>query len=236
MTAVINYLYDITQVIGLPSYGLAIILLTVLIKIVLYPLTQMQMKSMLQMQLLQPELQKIQKKYSKDKQKMQQKMMELYKERKVNPMAGCLVLLIQLPILIALYRALLGFDFSDTAHAGFFWIPILSERDPYYILPVLAAVSTYLQAKMTTPASAAAAQGGNPGAQQTQKIMLYFMPLFIGWISSTLPAGLALYWTVFNIMGIIQQYFINRELMPATEGVADVEGDRKDRKERTGGR
>ncbi|MFZ5899118.1 MAG: YidC/Oxa1 family membrane protein insertase [Bacillota bacterium] len=229
MTILINYLYQLTVSLGIPSYALAIILLTVLVKLVLYPLTRIQMHSMIALQQLAPEIKKIQEKY-KDKAMAQQKIMELYKERRVNPMAGCLLMLIQLPILIALYRALWGFEYVEIAHASFFWVPNLSRPDPFYILPVLAAVSTFFQSKLTMPASNTG--GAAPGAEQSQKIMLYFLPLFIGWISIGLPAGLALYWVVFNIMGIIQQYFINKQLPgvkaaateePATEEVKDVE-------------
>src|SRR5690554_3714709 len=136
MVALINWLYGITVTLGIPSYAIAIVLLTILIKLVLYPLTRVQMRSMLQMQLLQPELQAIQKKYAKDKEMLQKKMMELYKESKVNPMAGCLLLLAQMPFLIALYRALLDFEYADPAHAMIFTIE-LSKTDSTYILPVL---------------------------------------------------------------------------------------------------
>lgn len=213
MTSLINWLYAFTLSFGIPSYALAIIMLTVMIKLVLYPLTRIQMRSMMSMQLLQPEIQELQKKYAKDKQMLQTKMMELYKERKVNPMAGCLLLLAQMPFLIALYRALWDFNYVDTAHAGFFWLETLSMRDPTYILPILAGVTTYFQSKMTMPNMPTSGEP-NP-AQQTQKMMLIFLPFFIGWISSTLPAGLSVYWVTFNLMGILQQYFINKQMIPA---------------------
>ncbi len=215
MVALINWLYGVTVTLGIPSYAVAIILLTILIKLVLYPLTRLQMRSMLQMQLLQPELQAIQKKYAKDKEMLQKKMMELYKEHKVNPMAGCLLLLAQMPFLIALYRALWDFPYAVTEHAGFFWLQTLSMRDPYYILPVLAGATTYFQSKMTMPNTLP--NGETNPAQQTQKMMLIFLPLFIGWISSTLPAGLSVYWVTFNLMSIIQQYFINKQMLPMRE-------------------
>lgn len=219
MTWLMNWLYHLTVTVGLPSYALAIILLTVLIKVILYPLSKKQMKSMVMMQKIAPKVKEIQEKYkSKDPQKMQQMIMELYKENNVNPMAGCLPLVIQMPILIALYRALYGFKFINPADAHFFWVPSLSTKDPYFILPVLAAVTTYIQSRLTT----------NP-ADTTQKTMLYTMPLFIGWISSTVPAGLALYWVVFNVVGAIQQYFINKSTLALKEGVPSVEGNRKNR-------
>lgn len=201
MTWLLNLLYNFTVVIGLPNYGLAIILLTILIKLVLYPLTQKQMKSMLAMQQLQPKIKEIQEKWkSKDPKKAQEQVMLLYKENNVNPAAGCLPLLIQMPILIALYRSLFGFQYANTAHASFIWLQNLSDKDPYYILPVLAGVTTYLQSKLTTTSN-----------DPTQKMMLYTMPVFIGWISATVPAGLALYWATFNVASAVQQYFVNKQ-------------------------
>lgn len=222
MKWLINWLYGGTVALGVPSYALAIIFLTVLVKVVLYPLTHMQMKSMLAMQKLQPEIKKIQQKYAKkDPQKMQRAIMELYREHKVNPMAGCLLLLVQLPILIALYRALYTYPYADVAHAGFFWIPTLSERDPYFILPILAGVTTYIQSKMTTP--------GGSVQEPTMRFMTVFMPVFIAWIASTIAAGLSLYWVVFNLLSIAQQYIVNRQILPAKEGVPQGEGGRKER-------
>ncbi len=204
MTWLLENLYNLTVSVGLPSYALAIILLTVLIKVVLYPLTQKQMKSMIGMQKIQPKIKEIQDKWKKkDPKKMQEEVMKLYKEHNVNPAAGCLPLLIQMPILIALYRSLFTFPYSNPAHATFFWLANLTDRDPLFILPVLAAVSTYFQSKMTTMSN-----------DPTQRMMLFTMPVFIGWISSTVPAGLALYWVVFNIASIVQQYFINKQTLP----------------------
>ena len=201
MTWLLNYLYYLTVSVGVPSYALAIILLTVLIKLVLYPLTQKQMKSMIGMQQIQPKIKAIQDKWKgKDPKKMQEEIMLLYKEYNVNPMAGCLPLVIQMPILIALYRSLFAFPYANPAHATFFWLANLTDKDPYYILPVLAGVTTYIQSKMTTSSN-----------DPTQKMMLYTMPVFIGWISATVPAGLALYWVVFNVASSVQQYFINKQ-------------------------
>lgn len=203
MTWLLNWLYQLTVKTGLPNYGLAIILLTVIIKMALYPLSHKQMKSMLAMQQLQPKIKEIQDKWkNKDPKKMQQLIMEMYKEHNVNPAAGCLPLLVQMPILIALYRSLYQFPFINEAHASFIWVQNLSYKDPYYILPVLAGVTTYLQSKMTTST-----------ADPTQRMMLYTMPVFIAWIAGTVPAGLALYWVVFNVVGSVQQYFINKQAM-----------------------
>ncbi len=213
MTSLINWLYGVTVSMGIPSYALAIIILTILIKIVLFPLTQKQMTSMRKMQEIQPKIKELQERYKKkDPQKMQQKMMELYKEHNVNPMAGCLPILVQMPILIALFRALSNknFPFVDQTHAGFLWIDKLTHIDPLYILPILAAVTTYMQTRLTTSPT-----------DQTQKIMLYTMPIFIGWISTTVPAGLVLYWVMFNILGYAQQLLVNKQTERTKEGVTE---------------
>lgn len=220
MTTLMNWLYHLTLSAGIGSYGLAIILLTILIKIVLYPLTLKQMKSMTMMQQLAPKVKEIQDKYkSKDPQKMQQKIMELYKEHNVNPMAGCLPLLIQMPILIALYRALLKFDYVNPEDATFLWIDSLSQiGDPYYLIPIIAGLSTFLQTRMTSNTQ-----------DNTQRIMLYTMPVFIAWITTTVPAGLGIYWMVFNVVGIAQQYFVNKQTLAMKEALAEGAGDRKNR-------
>lgn len=207
MTWLLNWLYQLTVNAGVPNYGIAIILLTVIIKMALYPLSHKQMKSMLAMQQLQPKIKEIQDKWkNKDPKKMQQMIMEMYKEHNVNPAAGCLPLLVQMPILIALYRSLYAFPYANPAHASFIWVQNLSDKDPFFILPVLAGATTYLQSKMTTSMN-----------DPTQRMMLITMPVFIAWISSTVPAGLALYWVVFNVVGSAQQYFINKQTLAVKE-------------------
>ncbi|MFZ5590796.1 MAG: YidC/Oxa1 family membrane protein insertase [Bacillota bacterium] len=219
MAGALDWLYHLTLQMGIGNYGLAIILFTIIIKVLLYPLSLKQMKSMFMMQQLAPQIKEIQDKYkNKDPQKMQQKIMELYRENNVNPMAGCLPILVQMPILIALYRALLHFNYKNVAHAKFLWIANLSHiGDPYYILPVLAAATTYLQSRLTTNM-----------ADQTQRMMLYMMPLFIGWICTTVPAGLGLYWVMFNVLGIGQQYLVNKQTLAMKEAMAKSGGSRKD--------
>jgi len=215
MTSLTNWLYYLTMSMGVPSYALAIVLLTLLVKLVMFPLTQKQMISMRRMTEIQPKIKAIQEKYKgKDPQKMQQKVMEMYKEHNVNPMAGCLPILVQMPILIALYRALYNFEFINPAHASFIWVTDLSKVYPLsftepanLILPLLAGVSTYLQTKITSSTT-----------DQTQRMMLYMMPVFIGWICTTVPAGLALYWTTFNVLGFAQQYFVNKQIAQVKEG------------------
>lgn len=222
ITNVTHFLYDVTVTMGVPSYALAIIMLTLLLKLALFPLTQKQMKSMRGMQQIQPKIKEIQEKYKKkDPKKMQEQMMQLYKDYNVNPLAGCLPLLVQMPILIALFKAMLVFDFKDPEHAGFLWITSLSQTDHLYILPILAGLTTFMQARLTTSTT-----------DQTQRIMLYMMPILIIWISTTVPSGLVLYWIVFNLAGYAQQYYVNKqptlelkEVVPESEG----KGSRKKR-------
>ncbi len=191
-------LYNVTDKLGFGSYGLAIILLTILVKVALYPLTVKQIKSMKAMQELQPELQKLQEKHKNNPQALQMKMAELYRDRGVNPLAGCLPLVIQMPILMGMYYALYNFDYGGVA-PSFLWLPSLSETDPNYILPILAAATTLIQQKMTT-------------LQETQqtKMLMVIMPLFIGWLSLTFPSGLVLYWVTMNVVQIVQQWWIYR--------------------------
>ncbi|MEW6770632.1 MAG: YidC/Oxa1 family membrane protein insertase [Bacillota bacterium] len=226
MTFLLTWLYNGTAAVGLPSYGLAIILLTVIVRVLLYPLNYKQMHSMLALQRLQPKVKEIQEKYRKDPQKLQQKMMELYQEHGVNPLGGCLPLLIQLPILIALYSALLHFPYAVAEHARFLWVPSLSGKDPYFLLPILAGATTYWQMRVTPQAG---------GQEQMQRMMTLTMPVLFLWISSTLPAGLALYWVTFNVLSVGQQYLINRRLLAGKEAVQTDEGSNKERKNGSGG-
>lgn len=196
---VIQYCYYVTDLAGVANYGLAIILITLLIKLVTYPLTNTQMKSMRKMQQIQPRLKELQARFKENPEKLQSETMKLYKENGVNPFGGCLPLLIQMPILFAFYQALINFKYAVPAHAAFLWIPNISLPDPYYILPVLTAVTTYLQQKIST------VDANDP----TQKTMMMVMPLFIGWIALKFAAGLAIYWVVFNILNILQQLYVN---------------------------
>lgn len=216
ISQLIQFFYEITANIGFPSYGIAIILFTITIKIILIPLTVKQIRAMKVMQDLQPKIQEIQKKHKNNPQKAQQMMMDLYKKHNANPFSGCWPILIQMPILFALFRALRVFfdpelapEYVNLAHAGFLWIENLGMPDPY-ILPILVAVGTFVQQKVTM--SAATLE-----QNQTQKMMLYFMPLFIGWISRTFPAALALYWFMFSISGLFEQIIIRRPLMKKEE-------------------
>lgn len=208
----INFLYTLTLKFGIPSYGLAIIIMTVLIKIILLPLTQKQMRSMRAMQEIQPKIKFIQERYSGDKDKANEKILELYRRYNVNPLGGCLPLLIQMPIFIAFYQSLLNFNFVNPEHAGFLWIPNIGEPDPYLILAILSALTTFLQQKLSMVSS---------NNDKTQRIMLYFMPLMMAWIAVKMPAGLPLYWVLFNIFGILQQLYVNRTQNTLSSGDMD---------------
>lgn len=197
----IQLIYQFTVSIGVPSYGLAIIFITIIIKTVLFPLTQKQMKSMRGMQEIQPEMKYLQEKYKDEPELMQKKLMALYKEKGVSPFGGCLPLVVQMPIFIAFYQSLIKFKFAVAEHASFLWIPTLGQPDPYYILAVLAAATTYLQQRISMVDT----------KDPTQKTMLYMMPIFMAWITLSMPAGLPLYWVMFNILGILQQLLVNKQ-------------------------
>lgn len=188
------------------SYGIAIILITIFIKVALMPLTFMQLNSMKKMQEMAPMQKKLQEKYKNDKEKLNTELMKLYQDNKVNPMGGCLPLLIQFPFIIALFRLLQNFNFGE---AGFLWIQNLGAPDKTFILPILAALTTFLQSKLSAPA--------NP--ENPTGSMNIMMALFIGWMSVKFAAGLALYWVVSNLVQIAQSLFIMRPPAPSKEDV-----------------
>lgn len=195
-----NFLYEIFgQILSFfhrftGSFGLAIILLTILIKIVLLPVTLKQDKSMKEMKSLQPKIDEIKKKYKGDPQLLNQKTMELYKEHKVNPAGGCLPLIIQLPILWALFGVLRkeGVVPDET----FLWFS-LTNPDPFYILPLLNGVVSFVQQKLMGTSN-------NP----QMKNMMYMFPIMMIFISYKMPGGLQLYWLISSLTGVIQQYFV----------------------------
>ncbi len=188
---IIEFFYGVTH-----SYGVAIILLTVVIKLVLYPLTIKQIKSMREMAKIQPLVKELQQKYKNNPQELNKKTMELYKEHGVNPFGGCLPMLIQLPILWILFRLLNGYNFGGAKFLGL-WD--LSKPDPYYVLPILIVVLSFLQQKVMSP--------GDDTSQN--KTMLIIMPLFIGYISLKLPTGVVLYWGISSFLDIILRYYID---------------------------
>ena len=195
---ILNVFYQLTATLGFPSYGLAIILMTLVIKMIMYPLTVKQVKSMKGMQILQPKMKELQTKYKDKPEKLQQEMIKLYKETGVNPMAGCLPLVLQMPIFIVIFYGLRDFTFNGAT--SFLWLTDLAQPDPLYILPVLSALTTYYQQKQTSTEM-----------NQQAKMMLMFMPLFIGYISTTFSSGLVLYWVTMNTVQIVQQWWMSRE-------------------------
>ena len=189
------------------NWGVAIILLTVLIKIVFWPLSQKSYVSMQQMKKLQPMMAKIREKHGDDREKMNAELMQLYKTYKVNPMGGCLPMLLQIPVFFGLYQALLLS--TDLRHAPFIahlpftdiiWLADLSAKDPFYITPLVMGATMFLQQKMSPP----------PGDPMQAKIML-FMPVIFTALFLNFPAGLVIYWLVNNVLSIFQQWLLMRK-------------------------
>jgi YidC/Oxa1 family membrane protein insertase len=180
------------------NWGVAIILLTISIKLVFFPLSAASYKSMAKMKLVTPRLTKIREMYGNDRAKMNQAMMELYKTEKINPLGGCFPILVQIPVFIALYWVLLAA--IELRHAPFIlWIKDLSAQDPFYVLPVLMAASMILQTRM------------NPvPPDPVQAKVMQFMPYVFSVFFFFFPAGLVLYWLVNNILSIAQQWQIQR--------------------------
>lgn len=176
------------------SFGLSIILLTILIKIVLLPFTLKQDKSMREMKKLQPKIDELKKRYEGDPQVLNQKTMELYKEHKVNPAGGCLPLLIQLPILWALFGVLR--KEGVVPDEAFLWFSLVTP-DPFFVLPILNGAVSFVQQKLMGTSS-------NP----QMKNMMYIFPIMMIFISYKMPGGLQLYWLTSSVTGVIQQYFV----------------------------
>ena len=176
------------------EYGLAILVLTVIVRTLILPLTLKQYRSSKAMQALQPELKKIQAKYKDNPQKQQEETMKLFQAHQVNPLAGCFPLLIQMPIFIALYNAI--YFNQDIREHSFLWMQ-LGSPDPYYILPVIAAATTFIQQKMMS----------SQVNSQMQSLMIIF-PILIFVMSMSFAAALPLYWIYSNLYTIVQNYFL----------------------------
>lgn len=229
----IQFFYEITVFIGIPNYGLALILFTLVLKILLLPLTIKQIRGMAVMQQVQPQIQEIQKKYKNNPQKSQQKMMELYQRHNANPFSGCWPLLVQIPILIGLFQTLRVF-FHPAQHpeyvvledATFLWIEnlgnLVSQNDYFFILPILVILATFSQQKISTPTT----------MEGPQKYLMYGLPFFIGFISYNFPSGLALYWVIFNSAGIVEAFFIRRPMMKKIEAQKKEYEKKKESKEK----
>lgn len=201
---IIRYFADLT---GNP--GWSIIIVTVLIKVITHPLTVRQLKSMEQIKIITPKMKEIEAKYKGQPQEYQRRVQELYRDNKVNPMAGCLPSLIPLPVLIVFFRVLQNREFVASltgASAGFLWMRDFSIADPLYIMPVLSAATTWLSMAQTA-------------SDPSQKSMTIIMPLMMGWFATQMPSGAAIYWVVTNIVSIAQNWLIKRQFA-AEKGVA----------------
>ena len=194
------------------NYGVAIILLTVLTKVVFFPLTLKSMRSMKAMQALQPQINALRSKYKSDPQRIQRETMELYREHRVNPLGGCLPMIVQIPVFYALYVALsVSVEMQNAPFICFghlfgmdLWICDLAAQDPTYVLPILMGVSMFVQQKMTPTM-------GDP----RQAKMMLLMPVVFTFMFLNLPSGLVLYWTLSNVLQIAQQLYMERSHTPA---------------------
>lgn len=193
------------------NYGVVLLIFAFVMKLLLHPLTHKQMEHGFKQQKLQPQLQQIQKLYANDKVKQQQEMNKLYKENNTSPLAGCLPVLIQFPIIIPLYNVL---RYSlDMRNASFvFWLKDLSEPDPYLVLPIIMGLFMIVQSLMMRPPKMDESQMDDKqkAMQSQQKMMTWMMPIMMFFIFKGMPAGLVLYWTAFNILSIIHQYYLNQ--------------------------
>jgi YidC/Oxa1 family membrane protein insertase len=224
-----NVLVAIARVFG-GNFGIAIIIFTIIMRLVTWPLTSSQYKQSRAMQSLQPKLQEVQKKYKNDRQAMQRETMALYKEHGVNPLGCLLPMLVQMPIWIALYRVIqlslgetpeslvvlshqlypIPFIHSAPPLETDFLIWNLGQPDTLLILPILVGVTMYVQQKMITPSPTGQGQLSQQQLQQqqTQQMMTWMLPVMFAYFSFNVPSGLALYWAVSNIAGIVTQYFM----------------------------
>ena len=190
---VLRFLYDYTH-----NYGIAIILLTVGIKLLFVPLQYKSYKSMQGMQKIQPKVQEVQSKYKEDREKLNKELMKLYREHKVNPVGGCLPMLLQMPVFVALFNIL--YMTVDLRQAPFMlWISDMSVPDPFYVLPVLMGVSMVVQQKIMPTTM-----------DPTQAKMMLMLPVFLTFLFLTFPAGLVLYWITNNVLTIAQQFITDR--------------------------
>lgn len=188
------------------NWGWSIVIITILIKLVFYRLSASSYRSLGNMRKLQPKIEALKERYSEDKQKFSQAVMELYKKEKVNPLGGCLPVVVQIPVFIALYYVLLGS--VELRQAPFIlWIHDLSARDPFYVLPILMGISMFVQQKLNPP----------PPDPVQAKVMM-FMPVIFTVLFLNFPAGLVLYWCVNNLLSIAQQWYITRNVGRARHG------------------
>lgn len=195
---ILDFFYGI-----IPNYGIAIILLTLLIKLVLLPLTIQQLKSMSKTQALTPELKELQKKYKDDPKKAQEEQMKLYKKYGVNPATGCLISILPLPILLILFSSLNGY--VKLLDQPFLWVKNLAAPDPTYIIPILVAATTLLQQYLTT------------GKDPSSKIFMFIFPILIGYWALSFPTAISIYWIFYSIFSTIEFILVNRRYAKALE-------------------
>lgn len=236
LQAMVNSLLFLYNVLG-HNFALSMAVFTVLVRLLTLPLTLPAQRSSKVQQELQPEIEQIRKKYAKDKEKQTQAMMGLYKEKGINPMMGCLPMLIQLPIMWAFYQSivkalantplqmiglgeLVSSSLSQLVPLGshFLWLD-LGYPDPFYILPILVVATTWIQQKMATPPST-----DSQAASMTQSMQIT-MPLMFGFITMSVASGLAVYFLISNLVGIVIQYFIT-----GWGGLLPQRGEKKDKK------
>jgi YidC/Oxa1 family membrane protein insertase len=192
----------------IPNYGVVVIAFTIVIKLLLSPLSIASMKSMRKMQRIQPLMNELREKHKKDPQKMNQELMKLYKTEKINPLGGCLPMLPQIPIFFALFTVFKStIEFRGAPFV--LWMNDLSQPDHLYILPVLMAVTMFFQQKMTMH-------------DPKQKLLIYIFPALFLWWGISFPLGLVLYWTVFNIFGFLESIFIHKRHIPPQTATATV--------------
>ncbi len=197
------------------NWGWSIIILTILIKLAFYKLSETSYRSMARLRKFQPKLKQLKENYGDDKVLFQQKMMKLYKEEKINPLGGCLPILVQMPVFIALYWVLI-YSVEMRQAEWILWITDLSAKDPYFILPVLMGITMYVQQKLNPTAMMDEMQ------QKVMKLLPFIFTIFFMWF----PAGLVLYWVMNNILSVSQQWYITRKI-EAGEAVEKQTNDKK---------
>ncbi|MPQ44405.1 membrane protein insertase YidC [Clostridium tarantellae] len=208
-TTIFDAIHNLVTSMGIFSVGagyvMAVFLLTLLVRLLVLPLNIKQMKSQVKMQEIQPEIAKIQKKYKNNPEKLNQETMRLYKEYKINPMSGCLPLLIQMPILFALYYVFMTPSFkAGTAGVSFLWLTDLSGPDKLMILPILSAATTYLSSYIMQKSMSSNAENGGINMNTMNLVMAGMM----GFMSINFPSMLVLYWVIGNIIQMLQTYIL----------------------------
>lgn len=198
LTSVLEFFYGLVN-----NYGVSIILLTILIKLVMVPSSITQVKQQLLMEKIKPLELEIRKKYAENKDKLNQEIVKLYADHGVRPFGSCLFMLIQLPIWFGLFRALS--TYQEFVGSNFLWLPDLSKPDPYYIIPVLVGITTYIQFKVS---SSKPAEGDKTA--QSMAMMNYMFPLLLAYITIKFPSGLGVYWVSFGVLTALEQFLLRR--------------------------